>query len=122
MCFLGPDVVDYTCLLDEFLIIFHKSFTFSSLDSMGYQLQKEMCSTSDAGLSVFLCSFVDICYIFLEGYQMHKTYNYVMFFISLMFFVLKSNGDIITPSFFLPVFIWNVSQSLMRKTENTLNI
>lgn len=46
----------------------------------------------------------------------------MFFFISLMFLVLKSNDDIITLYFFLPVFMGSARQNLIRKTENTLNI
>jgi hypothetical protein len=75
MCFLGPCVVDYICLLDEFLIICHKSSIFFSLDNMSYQLQREMCLTSDGDLSIFLYSFLDVCYIYL------KVIRYVKFII-----------------------------------------
>lgn len=58
----------------------------------------------------------------MKAIRWYKAYNYAMFFISLIFSVLKLNGDIITPSFFSPVFMGSVSQSLIRETENTLNI
>lgn len=56
---------------------------------------------------------------------MHTIKNYVIFSITLLLFALKSilsSVNIITPSFFLSVFAWSISQGPIKKTESLLNI